>query len=441
MMTKRNFLKELRSRLGQLSDVERDQVLLYWSEAIDDRLESGMTEEQVFAELESPDIIALRILSELHNSRAAADTAAARPCADREDDEEQDEKESEDDDDEDDENDGDHGKEEKSGFRFYMPETNISMPSIPAIPELHIPEMKIPDIHIPEIKIPESKGKGWYAGVGPDGSDYSSDSGTKRRKLQAKAETVRELQIHDRNNKIELRPSADGQLTVAWTESKYNQYDITAENGVLTVTYRAPGVLERIFNAMRREPLVVCIPAGYPGTVTASTTNGAVEAEALQLAGSLGLQATNGSVKLEHLTADQLAASSTNGAIKAEHLQVQELRLRTTNAKLKLEHVHVSAANLGTTNAKIDLEDVQADTLVAGTSNSAISVDRIDAQRIKLSSSNGSISGRLAGSAADYTISSGTSNGKNNIPSRTGGPRTLEAHTSNSSIKMEFAGD
>ena len=426
-MTKRNFLKELRSRLGQLSDVERDQVLLYWSEAIDDRLESGMTEEQVFSELESPDVIALRILSELHNSRTAPDSIVMN--------------ENNDDDDDDDD-------EKESGFDFhipeiYMPETNISMPSIPAIPELHIPEMKIPDIHIPEIKIPESKGDGWYVGIGTDGIGYcsSGDGAPKRRKLQAKAETVRELQIHDRNNRIELRPSSDGQLTVGWTENKYNKYDIIAENGVLTVTYRAPGVLERIFNAMRREPVVVGVPAGYAGLVSANTVNGDIEAETLHLTGELKLQTTNGSISLEDIQAETVTASSTNGPMKAEQLQAQRLCLRTTNAKLKLEQADAPVVDLGTTNAKIDLESVRADTLTAGTSNSAISVDQIDALQVRLRTSNGSISGCVAGSAADYTISSGTSNGKNNIPSRAGGQRTLEAHTSNGSIKIEFAND
>lgn len=440
-MTKREFLKELRSRLGQLSDVERDQVLLYWSEAIDDRLESGMTEERIFAELESPDVIALRILSELHNSRTASDHIVMNKNDDDDDDDEDDDDDDEDDDDEDDDED------EESGFHFhipeiYMPETNISMPSIPAIPELHIPEMKIPDIHIPEIRVPESKGDGWYVGGGPDGPGYyATDGAPKRRKLQAKAETVRELQIHDRNNRIELRPSSDGQLTVGWTENKYHKYDVTAENGVLTVTYRAPNILERIFNAMRREPVVVGVPAGYAGLINANTVNGGIEAETLHLTGQLKLQTTNGSIGLEDIQAETVTASSTNGSIKAEQLQGQQLRLRTTNAKLKLEQVDAPVVDLGTTNAKIDLESVRADTLTAGTSNSAISVDQIDAQQVRLRTSNGSISGRVAGSAADYTISSGTSNGKNNIPSRAGGQRTLEAHTSNGSIKIEFAND
>jgi uncharacterized membrane protein len=61
-MTKSKFLIELASRIRDLSQEEAEQSLSFWSEAIDDRMEEGLSEEAAVAAMGSPDDIAREIL-------------------------------------------------------------------------------------------------------------------------------------------------------------------------------------------------------------------------------------------------------------------------------------------------------------------------------------------------------------------------------------------
>lgn len=448
-MTKREFLKQLRSRLSRLSEAECDQVLLYWSEAIDDRLEAGMTEEQIFNELESPDAIALRILSELH--QAGEQTGEVHPAPvrhddeDDEDEEDEDEDEDEPDDEEDEEEDEDEDEDEDGAcdwlhLSYHIPEIHI--------PEIKIPEIKIPDI--PEIKIPEMRSpdmpegsRDWYFGLGSFGLgsfSNSEEAKPRHRKLQAAPESVQEIHIVDHNNGIELQTSKDGKISFHWTENKYNQYEVSGENGILSLVHRKPGGLERLFNVSRREKVVVCVPVDFAGRILLETSNASIKVDDVHLSGSLELFTSNGGIKLDETGAQTITAKTSNSTIRLEEVKADQMQLETSNSKLSLEWVEAETVAAHTKNGKLELDHVKAHTLVGVTSNASVEADYVDAQELDLRTSNGSISGELMGDAAEYSVESGTSNGKNQNPSRVGGERKLRAFTSNGGIRISFIG-
>lgn len=63
-MTKHEYLKQLNRELYPIKRKERERSLAYFSEAIDDRMEEGVSEEQAVSELESIEAAAERIISE-----------------------------------------------------------------------------------------------------------------------------------------------------------------------------------------------------------------------------------------------------------------------------------------------------------------------------------------------------------------------------------------
>jgi len=71
-MTRLDFINELKKLLSPLSESERNKSILYYNEFIDDRIEDGMTEVDAIACLESPAVIADRILSEMGFSQGQA---------------------------------------------------------------------------------------------------------------------------------------------------------------------------------------------------------------------------------------------------------------------------------------------------------------------------------------------------------------------------------
>ena len=64
-MNKKKFLSELEQALVSLPRKDRKKTLDFYGELIDDKLEEGLTEEAVFADIGTPEIIAEQVLSEL----------------------------------------------------------------------------------------------------------------------------------------------------------------------------------------------------------------------------------------------------------------------------------------------------------------------------------------------------------------------------------------
>lgn len=63
-MTKHEFLKRLSRALGRMKRDEREKSLAFYREMIDDRIESGLTEEEAVAQMEPIDDIAAGILQD-----------------------------------------------------------------------------------------------------------------------------------------------------------------------------------------------------------------------------------------------------------------------------------------------------------------------------------------------------------------------------------------
>jgi uncharacterized membrane protein len=63
-MTKLQFLYQLEKHLKKLSNIEKNQTISYYSEMIDDMIESGLSEEQAVNKLGNPKDIAKQYLNQ-----------------------------------------------------------------------------------------------------------------------------------------------------------------------------------------------------------------------------------------------------------------------------------------------------------------------------------------------------------------------------------------
>lgn len=63
-MNKTEFLNDLKCKLNFLSEEEREKTLNYYSEIIDDRIESGLSEEEAISQMESTRTIAEKLMPE-----------------------------------------------------------------------------------------------------------------------------------------------------------------------------------------------------------------------------------------------------------------------------------------------------------------------------------------------------------------------------------------
>ncbi len=63
-MNKKEFLNDLDSKLNFLTEEERNKTLNYYSEIIEDRIESGASEEEAVLQMESTEVIAKKLIAE-----------------------------------------------------------------------------------------------------------------------------------------------------------------------------------------------------------------------------------------------------------------------------------------------------------------------------------------------------------------------------------------
>ena len=70
-MRKQEFLDQLQSRLGGLPRAELEERLTFYSEAIDDRIEEGLTEEEAVAAVGRVEAVAEQILADIPLAKLA----------------------------------------------------------------------------------------------------------------------------------------------------------------------------------------------------------------------------------------------------------------------------------------------------------------------------------------------------------------------------------
>lgn len=153
---------------------------------------------------------------------------------------------------------------------------------------------------------------------------------------------------------------------------------------------------------------------------------------------------TNASIRvMDGLKLNELSARTKNSGISCQSIACGQMELITENSSIKCSQVQADVLQMATSNSSIKLNDVVVQNkLHAKTSNGSIQFENISAQRITLETTNASIKGTLPGCAADYSIVSHTSNGKNTLPTEfnteNSEAKQLSVYTSNAGIKVFF---
>ena len=125
--------------------------------------------------------------------------------------------------------------------------------------------------------------------------------------------------------------------------------------------------------------------------------------------------------------------STANGAI--ELTAVGEVDVQTSNGRIELEEI-AGDIDVETSNGRIIGRDLNGGGVRASTSNGAIELELGAPQDVEASTSNGAID--LTVPAADYRVSTETSNGRTDvgIPNESDGQFFLDLRTSNGSITV-----
>lgn len=274
--------------------------------------------------------------------------------------------------------------------------------------------------------------------------DRFSTSATYEKKSKTYTYTGQSIFVDDSDGYIRVVKSEDADIHIEYYESEKDTYRISDDGDIRFVKKSVHKWFD--FFGYRNIPVVgmtVALPENYDADLSLSTSNGKVSADNVT-AVEIRLATSNGGLELSGLTCDSLFARTSNGEVEAFALRVAgKAELKTSNGGVNINDIVSAEVIAGSSNGSIDARDVEAPKVTLKTSNNGINVQNIKATReIVLKSSNGSIRGNIAGSMADYNITSETSNGRNNLPSDAHlGDIRLNVDTSNGNIDIDFLED
>ena len=154
--------------------------------------------------------------------------------------------------------------------------------------------------------------------------------------------------------------------------------------------------------------------------------------------GKLELTVANGGIELESLTLSDVSARVANGVISMKGVSAQSVYVQTTNGAIKLESVSATKMDLSTTNGAIRLNECTGEELTCSTSNGAVNFTNLNANDITFTTNVGAVSGTLIGKKEDYKVSSQVNVGHCNLTDRSEGTRSLNVKVTVGSIQITF---
>ena len=278
-------------------------------------------------------------------------------------------------------------------------------------------------------------------------------------KLYTAYTDVSELRLNARHCSVQIRRGQDNRVRLHYTQTTGIRFHIIEEQQQLTVTQQTLRRTPQLFRFRKLPPLLIELPEHYDGNLHVETSNAQITAQDCLHLRQCTLHTSNARAECLRCCADFMELHSSNGQISVVDGQFGTLYVQTSNGRLELQQLTIrelldattsngrceAAAidcqncTLKSSNGRLHLRHIHAQNdCCAITSNGAVQVEQIRGHHIYLKSSNAAIQGNISGEPAEYTIQSGTSNGKNNLPSGGNGDKLLEVYTSNSGIYLQF---
>lgn len=246
---------------------------------------------------------------------------------------------------------------------------------------------------------------------------------------------------------------------VYFTNDALVEYNFESSEDTVTLTQRKKRILFDFFSQRNKRSASLFVPEGFTGTIIAKTTTGDLILENVASASALHLSTTTGDMTIHDAkskyalfgvtTGDMrvsecefpgdMTASGSTGKVMIKGVRSVKMSVKTTTGDIIMEDAQLSTLDAELTTGGINVNRVAAEKVTLRASTGDVKFDGLDAKSIDISVSTGDVLGTLAGSAEDYTFETHTSTGRNNLPENFGsGERKLKVSASTGDINISF---
>ena len=377
MMTKEQFLNDLKAALNGMKEEELEGVIAYYAEMIDDRMEAGMTEEAAIKAMEPVSVIAGRVLEE-----AGVTENKAR-------------------------------RKENGNWQEITRQAQ-------AVQALRV-QAENKRIKITSEEDTDQISLRYCIGTN-DIFRLHEDDGVLT--LEHKMRPITSFANEKGGDSITLDSilSGVGKFISSLGERVVNGGVFSYEAPENEIEITLPKTFAAQLEAATSNSRILAEDITFAQPLKLTTSNAYIQAEDVNCAQEITLTTSNSKILLNDVNANAARLTTSNGRITLNDMIVRnDLVAVNSNGSIKISDCEIGAV------------------LAASTSNGAIELDESACPDITLKTSNGAIGGVIRGKREEYTVMSGTSNANNLLGNFTGGAKQLRAMTSNSPITLKFA--
>jgi DUF4097 and DUF4098 domain-containing protein YvlB len=246
-----------------------------------------------------------------------------------------------------------------------------------------------------------------------------------QREYIAEASSFKKIIIDDSNKEINVVSSEDDKIHITYYDNEKEHYEISEQGDTLVFNYNSKRLWYEFVGFhiyIEDYAITIHIPEAYAGNIDLITSNNPIKMQNVIMTGELLADTSNSGITMENVKGKAFNLTTSNGTVDVNNILFESrFNVKSSNGKIKASYIQGGDLDLDTSNARIELDGIDTDSLICDTSNAGIS-------------------GTIIGAIEDFTITSHTSNGDNNLSEEyTGhGSRTLYIDTSNGDIDIEF---
>lgn len=227
-----------------------------------------------------------------------------------------------------------------------------------------------------------------------------------RMETQTITENISKINVSADMSDIKIITDDTDKITLTYFTDDTNKYDITTENGELSIEYK-----RFKSDQVKWYDYYFSIDFGRDHDIILKVP--------------------------KNLTVD-MELNTSYGDIEVSHINGSNAQLHTDYGDIELSDCNFSVTEAVTDYGDIDVENSDSEALSCTTDCGDIDIERVSGKNITLYTAIGDIEGTILGNEEDYTIISETSLGDNRLRDRTGGKNTLNAKTDLGDIFIKF---
>lgn len=253
--------------------------------------------------------------------------------------------------------------------------------------------------------------------------------------------TNQNITLRDKDIPVTVKPSDDEKIHFIYYENETNFYDISGTNKVNVTKKTNFKWYQSIFMIDFQNPeLIILIPEGYNGVLDLKSNSSIT---VMDIYAKEIILKNNSKIILENLfNTEDIKVNTSDNKIVANNIKLSgTLECKTNSGGIYLDYIESNNIRATTSDAVISANDIYAkEDISLQNSSGEIKINNIDSDKnINLKTRDNKIVGTIKGFMNDYSITSKTSDGKNNLPENSSGSdKTLNVKNSSGSINIDF---